>query len=406
MTTLVTPERKLVDPRTLTDPPELKRHAARGDPPVNEWPGRIMNRIDVMRAAGDQRDWFRYWHRQKAVERVTYAYRKRRKTRRKLGSGYDWNQVLILGDYGAKKTTLGIYAALLDFVWGHAAFHNASCLFGWRLDREETYTSLGLMPKYSSLLVDEASAALPSRLGSSIPVISFAEMCLNIRKQACRVYFMSAQDWQIAPTILRDCKEVWMPVKDADLEVVDEGGPPVDPANDPSNFRLVWHVWDDFPYRKGNMIEEDPKDRKRAFGPPAYTMYAEGELVRLAYLCNDTFELAAAGSATTAERSDIREDLDAFDAYRRGSGRRRVGRGDADATDLETQLFAFFLERRAELEQQEYVTAGEVASVVDAGSSRVGQLIQEVFAVKSRRNYGYLTAAVYERIDALMGEAA
>ena len=101
-------------------------------------------------------------------------------------------------------------------------------------------------------------------------------MCLNIRKQNCQVFFMSAQDWQIAPTILRDCK-VWMPVKDEDLEIVDEGGPSIDPANDPSNFRLVWHVWDDFPVPQGEHgvggRPERPLPVGRVFFNP---MYAEG----------------------------------------------------------------------------------------------------------------------------------
>ena len=44
----------------LTDPPDLAQYAQRGDPPMSEWPGRIVGRKDLMMASGDPRDWFRY----------------------------------------------------------------------------------------------------------------------------------------------------------------------------------------------------------------------------------------------------------------------------------------------------------------------------------------------------------
>ncbi len=70
------------------------------------------------------------------------------------------------------------------------------------------YTALGFMPKASVLLIDESSAALASRMGHSIAVTSSTEMNPNVRKQNGIVVYMSAQDWQIAPSIRRDCKEV------------------------------------------------------------------------------------------------------------------------------------------------------------------------------------------------------
>ena len=71
----------------------------------------------------------------------------------------------MLGDYGAKKTTAAIHLARHYFGQGHAVFSNASCLFGWRLEREQMYTAIGFMPKNSVLLIDESSAALSSRVG-------------------------------------------------------------------------------------------------------------------------------------------------------------------------------------------------------------------------------------------------
>ena len=136
-------------------------------------------------------------------------------------------------------------------------FSNASCLFGWHLEREEMYTALLFVPKNSVLLFDESSAHLSSRVGHGVAVSSFAESNLNTRKKNCIMAYMSAHDWEIAPAIRRNCKEVWMPVGKDDLEV--EAGSPikgkVSPANNPDNFRMAWHVWGDYPYRKANLIE-------------------------------------------------------------------------------------------------------------------------------------------------------
>ena len=77
-----------------------------------------------------------------------------------------------------------------------------------------------------------------------------------------------------------------MPVPKADLTVSDnrddddEGRADyetpftgkVSGGNDPDNFRLAWHVWDDYPFRKANLIEgPDPTD-KGGFGPPNVTL--------------------------------------------------------------------------------------------------------------------------------------
>ena len=132
----------------------------------------------------------------------------------------------------------------------------------------EIYTAMAFTPKGSVIIIDESSAALSSRLGHSVAVTTMSEINVNIRKQASVVFYVSAQDWMIAPSIRRDCKEVWMPVSKVTLEVEDDqdmAPGPKDPANDYRNFRLARHVWDDFPYKKGNLIKgSDPalRDRK------------------------------------------------------------------------------------------------------------------------------------------------
>ena len=42
-------------PMFPTDPPELKQYAQRGDPPIDRWPGRTINKEDLMAASGDPR---------------------------------------------------------------------------------------------------------------------------------------------------------------------------------------------------------------------------------------------------------------------------------------------------------------------------------------------------------------
>ena len=389
------------------DPPELQEHAARGDPPVDSWPGRTMGEEDVMKASGDRRDWFRFHHRRVAAERAWDDFSSAR-TRREndVKAGFDWNQILVLGDYGAKKTTAAIHLARHYFGQGHAVFSNASCLFGWRLEREQMYTAIGFMPKNSVLLIDESSAALSSRVGHGIAVSSFGEMNLNVRKQNCIVLYVSAQDWQIAPTIRRDCKEVWMPVKSDELEIVDAAtSRRLVPGNDPNNFRMAWHVWDDYPYRKANLIEGPDPAAQNGFGPPAYTMYDDGKNVRRAYLLNDTFELAQAGAATTADREIVKDELRAFQA---GSGPSGAYTGStntngsedpATARDkaLAERLMAYFLFH--EDDPPEYFWPGDIAKHMGLKPGHTGSLVQTYTGARLIRNYGYPSAEIYASLQ-------
>ena len=61
----------------LRDPPEVKQYAKRGDPPMDQWPGRVVTREDLMKAGGDPRDWFRYGHRLTRVERFASLFGER-----------------------------------------------------------------------------------------------------------------------------------------------------------------------------------------------------------------------------------------------------------------------------------------------------------------------------------------
>ena len=184
--------------------------------------------------------------------------------------------------------------AYLFYRLGHPVFSNASCLFGWHLEREEMYTALLFVPKNSVLLFDESSAHLSSRVGHGVAVSSFAESNLNTRKKNCIMVYMSAHDWEIAPAIRRNCREVWMPVSGDDLEieaVSSTKGSRVLPANNPDNFRMAWHVWDDYPYRKANLIEGESYRLKQS--RLAATTRSAGDFPELHEAVRDALRLGA-----------------------------------------------------------------------------------------------------------------
>ena len=65
---------RLIPARFFRDPPELVQFAQRGDPPMDKWLGRFVGKQDLMKASGDQRDWFRYMHRLQAHTRATQEF--------------------------------------------------------------------------------------------------------------------------------------------------------------------------------------------------------------------------------------------------------------------------------------------------------------------------------------------
>ena len=398
-----TPRPKDIDPdiekELLYDPPELSQYASRGDLDVDDWPGRVVSHHDIMAASGDPRDWFRYGWRKKAADRAWAEWadaRARRELYGNLATNFNWNQILILGDYGSGKTTLGIWLARYFYGLGHAVFSNASCLFGWRLRHEEMYTAMGTMPANSVLLIDESSAALASRVGHSVAVTTFTEMNLNSRKRNCVVIYMSAQDHEIAASIRRYCKEVWMPIPKDELTIEGESRySGLQPAMNPDNFRMAFHVWDDFPYRRDNLITEDPEERRKGFGPPSYTVYDEGNHVRRAYVLNDTFEMAAAGAATIADKDIIKGNLKDF----------RDGRVPGTTNGVDNRhhrlnlLLLYLQERRADMPL--HFSAGELGQAMGVNPAQAGIIVAEAFAIKQVKGYGFPAHRFYEQLDAL-----
>ena len=384
----------------MRDPPELKQFSARGDPPISKWPGDPITRQDVMRATGHPKDWFRYRHREVAFESAWLDFASARRRRRNFMRDFQWNQILIIGEYGAQKTSLAAKIARYYLGLGHAVFSNASLLMGWHLRRDRLYTSMGFMPTCAVLIVDEASAALASRMGHSVAVSTFVEMNLNIRVRNCIVIYISAQDRAIAPAIRYDCKEVWMPIAQDEVGVVGGGGPSDGrAADDPANFRLAWHVWTDYPYQKGNLIEgEDPNDTK-GFGPPEYSKFDEGEAVRDAYLLNDSFELKASGAATVSNRDAIKEATLAFLEGRTPD--LEMSRNGSPPLEDNVHRLLQFLETQS-AKPPEYIRASDIGRALGISSPVAGKLIQSVLPVVPVQRKGYPSESVYQALDHLM----
>ena len=278
-------------------------------------------------------------------------------------------------------------------------FADCAALFGWRLGPDEVHTAMGFMPSNAVLLRDEASATMASRLGHGVAVATAGEMNLNTRKKNCKVFYMSAKDRKIALDIRLDCKQVWRPVGDKDLIIEGETSTGYDPAENPDNFRIVYHVWDDFPYQQADLIEGKAADHYGLGRPPDYTAYDEGENVRLAYLLNDTFELARAGAATMADRDGIKEQLAAFHA---GTGPVR-GNGVPAADPKQLQLLAFLQEH--EQNPPEYFRPGEIAKALGVHPTAAGQVVQQLGHVPNVQRKGYPSELMYAYLDELLENA-
>ena len=88
---------------------------------MRDWPGVPVAGLALMEAAGDPRDWFRYGHRLQAHRQAWYAFMDAR--RRRFDTGFEWNQILVLGDYGVGKTSLAIKMARY---WSPVSEHEAA----------------------------------------------------------------------------------------------------------------------------------------------------------------------------------------------------------------------------------------------------------------------------------------
>ena len=389
------------------DPPLVPPNVVfgRGDPPEDEWPGRRVTPEDVALSCGDPRDWFTYEMRLQAYYDSWERYEDARKRRRNFHRGFPFAQAMIIGDLGAKKTVLGDWHGYVKgFQFGHPFFGNAGNLFGWRLEDEEIFTSLGRLPSCAYLAIDEAAATLASRLASSVAVSTFAVLANNNRKRNCRTLIMSAQDRYIARQIREMCSEVWRPfTPEIETEGADPWGNAIEPHNNPANFVVAWEQWKNFPYRQGDIID-GPSDVK-GWGKPERTDLTCGEGVRQAFLLTDSFAPMDVGQALLADRNKIKDQIrEQRDGTANDSG---GGLNDREVAVLD------YLDSLDEYhvlgdDPPTHIQAGEIAAATGLAVPIVGQVVKKLFAgIENIQRKGYPMDRIRDGIqDYVMQEEA
>ena len=360
--------------RLYHDPPNI--NWGRSISPEREWPGRRKDERDVASACGDGRDWFRYWHRLEKHREIWRLYDWHHKTLHTTDyyRGFEWNQRLIIGEYGVGKTTLAIARGLDRLQRGFPFFENGPGLVGWHLQGDEIFTAMGRIPPCSVLLFDEAHTALPGRLGGSTAVAACQALGANIRKVNCQWDIATAQHETVHHAIKGDCVEVVRPFKIKSAPRP-KGVPTWD---DPSNFIVAWDVWEEYPFT-------DPEVRRYGIDarPADYWAMLAGEPARNAFLMTDSFQRIDAGAAILANKEVIKEDLRAL----RGLAA-RDGRADPEQAVLEV-VKALSM---TDWEGIGFITPGQIAHVTGFSPTTVGRLVNQMFGVSKYRDKGYPAA--------------
>ena len=382
------------------DPAELAEFAGRGDPPIELWPGSARTRLEVMASMGDPRDWFRYHWKLAADEQLWKEFADARARRRNITAGFDWDQILIIGPYGARKSTLAALILRDHMRQGHPVFTNASFLSGWHLGLEEMYTAMPRVPLGSLMLFDEASATHNRILASNTAVSTSSEINLNTRKKLVKAIYTTAHDWEVASSIRMECKQVWKLIPQDELKPAGGERLRLPPAEDPDNFMIAWYVWDDFPYQKSDIIEgRKPGDKYLGFGTPDSIQFDSGENVRNAFLLTDTFQLAMSGAARTADREVIKSDVAAIlDGRSPGSQNGRGGKGEDHDHEM-AALLDFFLE---DPDPPEFYRPADVAKVLAVDVRTAGQIVKKHFPVSNVQRKGYPQKEIMDHIEKRM----
>ena len=262
----------------------------RADPPEDQWPGRWVDARDVMLSSGDERDWFSFRMRMEAHVRAMKLFRRARRRRRKLSSGFDFAQIMWVGDMGASKSVSAAEEAFHWFQRGHPFFHNGGFNFGRVVEGADIYEIIANVPMYSVIAIDEAHTGLESGMSMSTGVRGFAILCAGLRKKGCKLLLMSAMARMIVRIVREMTSEVRRPFKVQ--AVAQDHGYQVSykPCDDPRNFVLAWEKWGNFPFR-GVDIVDGRGDRKRndGLGNADDVQGICGDSVRNAFLLTDSF---------------------------------------------------------------------------------------------------------------------
>ena len=240
----------------------------RADPPEEQWPGRWVNVEDVAMSSGDERDWFSFRMRLTAHVRAMKLFRQARRRRRKISSGFDFAQIMWVGDMGASKSVSAAEEAFWWFQRGHPFFHNGGFNFGRIVEGADIYEVIANVPMYSVIAIDEAHTGLESGMSMSTGVRGFAILCAGLRKKGCKLLLMSAMARMIVRIVREMTSEVRRPFK-VNAAPQDHGlSIDYQPHSDPRNFILAWDLWHDFPFRGVDIVDGKGGKRRDGLGKP------------------------------------------------------------------------------------------------------------------------------------------
>ena len=365
------------------DPPNI--NWGRAIPPERDWPGRRVDEIDVAEACGDGRDWFRFWHRIEKHRELwaKYDYWSARRTSDDYYRDFEWNQRLIMGPYGAGKTTTGVLTGIARLQDGFPFFHNGPSLVGWVLEGDEIFTTMAVQPPCSYLLLDEANTTIPGRLVGATGVAMMRELAANIRKINCQWDIVAAQWYSIHPAARLECFQVLQPFS---VGMADEW-PGVDEWDNPSHFNLAWMVWEDYPFQK-------PEVQKGGLDaiPYDYWCSLSGDPARDAFALTDSFRRVNAGEAALARSENIKNRMREIREDNKTNGRSPKESAVNEALDA--------ILKGIDPDESPFIRPGDLAYVTGLHGSEVGRIINDKYGIKNERNKGYSTELLMQRHQA------
>ena len=361
----------------------------RVDPPENRWAGRWIEEPDVALSSGDDRDWFRYQMRLRAHLDGMKRFRQARRYRRKLSSGFEFAQVMFVGDMGAKKSVSAAHEAYKWFQRGHPFFHNGGFNFGRLVEGSDIYELVDAVPRNSVIGLDEAHTGLESPMAMSTGVRSFGILEAGLRKKNCKILLMSAMAKMIVRTVRDMTSEVRRPLK-VNIQENDHGFK-VDyaPHLDPRNFVVVYEVWRDFPFR-GIDLTEGKRARKDGLGPPDDVRMVQGDSVRNAYLLTDSFRPV---DTAHAQRFAGKAAMDAARAGNNAAG---------GLSDDHRMLISYLWQFSASGGAPRFIQVEAIALELEMESSHVGRLMRGLFGTVDgiKKKGGYDMMMLQEAIAA------
>ena len=339
----------------------------RADPPENEWPGRWIDIRDVANSSGDERDWFTFRQRARAHVRLMRLFRQARRRRRKLSSGFDFAQIMWVGDMGASKSVSACEEALYWFQRGHPFFHNGGFNFGRLVEGSDIYEIVARVPMYSVIAIDEAHTGLESGMAMSTGIRGFAILCAGLRKKGCKLLLMSAMARMIVRVVREMTSEVRRPFQ---VQVAQQThGFKLDYPNhsDPRNFVLAWEVWRDFPFRGVDIVDgKGARKRDDGLGPADDMQGVAGETVRMAYMGTDSFRPV---DTAQAQRFAGKAAMEAA----------REAAASSGLTDDHRKVVGWLYSRLSEPGCPAYLKTAAIALNVGLDSRKTGQLMDGVF---------------------------